>query len=163
MALIARHIILTAQDRRILRETSPGLSCTEIYHDEARAAFVGRINEVGNSFAGRVGKIRIEVESQVIEIAVRIVHTRREGESLVDGVVRQIDRYKFRSAWLGVGHAWVTLRVMHSRSSGVNRPEGLWTLRVARCYVHSLHADESRGISRTERDPVPGRVELVGR
>lgn len=163
VALVGRHVLRDAEHRYVLRQSAPRLARAEIEHDEARPAFVGAVDEVGDSLA-RLGAIRVQVEPQVVEVRVWIVDGRGEGEGLVYGVVGQRDRNDLWATRLCVGHRGIALRVVDRRPSRVEHPErlGSWEHAVVGGWrdPYCLNRDEACRIATAKRDAIPGGVEL---
>lgn len=142
VTLVRGHVVETTQDGEILCEAPPGFARAEIHHDEARSAFVGRVYEIGDAMARGIREIGIEIEAEVIEVRIGIVHARWKREGLVDGIICKRYGYKFRASRLGVRHRGVALGVVHRGSTCIDCPERFWTLGVGRRDVDGLDADE---------------------
>lgn len=92
----------------------------EVEHNEAGAAFIRGVNNIGNVSA------RTEVEADVVHVAVGKVDSRWEGIGCVDAVVGQGDTNYFWAARLGVrhslGHAARRGHAVDCWATGVNNP-----------------------------------------
>lgn len=133
MADVGGDVPVDAADRGLVVETPPGLARTQIEHDEAVAALVAAIDDVGDARAGSQGGVAAQVEAQVVHVAIGVVHRAWEGIRFVDGVVvrsvcatagegSDVDGYDFRATGLGVWHRWVACAAMDGRAACVEDP-----------------------------------------
>ena len=70
----------------MLGELAPGFAGAEVEHDEAGAAFVAAVDDVGDAVAG-CGGVGAQVEAEVVHVGVWVVDAWREGVGSADGVV----------------------------------------------------------------------------
>ena len=71
-ALVGGHVFEGAERGRVLGQLAPGLAGAEVQHDEAGAAFVAAVDDVGDAFAG-CGGVGAQVESDVVHVRVGTV------------------------------------------------------------------------------------------
>ena len=71
-ALVRGHVFEGAERGWVLGQLAPGLAGAEVQHDEAGAAFVAAVDNVGYAFAGG-GGVGAHVEADVVHVGVWIV------------------------------------------------------------------------------------------
>ena len=145
--LVRGHVVEGAERGRVPVQLAPGFARAEVQHDEARAAFVAAVDDVGYPLA-RCGGVGAHVEAEVVHVRVWVVDARRERVGSADGVVGQVDGYEFGPPGGCVRHR-ERFRFVRARSSRVEDPEG-----VVRGDEKGLHADEGVCRVATERDPI---------
>ena len=68
-ALVRGHVFEGAERGGVLGQLAPGLAGAEVQHDEAGAAFVAAVDDVGDAFAG-CGGVGAHIEAEVVHVGV---------------------------------------------------------------------------------------------
>jgi hypothetical protein len=76
---------------------APTLPSAQVYDDDAIAAFGGGVGDVRHAAAARC-ELRSQIESNVVEIRVRVGYGWREDDGLDNGIVGQGDADEFGAA-----------------------------------------------------------------
>lgn len=85
-ALVRGHGFDGAERGGVLGELAPGVAGAEVQHDEAGAALVAAVDDVGDSLAG-CGGVGAEVKAEVVHVGVGKVDAGWECVGATDGVV----------------------------------------------------------------------------
>jgi hypothetical protein len=96
----------------MLRQAAPGGARAEVEHDEARAAFVGGVDDESDAGAGGRG-VGPQVEPDVVHITIRKMHIRRKRIRRIHAIIRQID---LRHAGIKSVHISHTFHLIHTPS-----------------------------------------------